>query len=66
MLEMNKMKAGETVEHPEWCRLLEDDCWSVLADDIETTEEYCKKCDFHKDNNPVNVMFTADDNERGK
>lgn len=54
------MKAGETVEHPDWCRLLHDDCWSVLYGHVKD-ENYCKKCEFHKNNNPVNIIFSSED-----
>jgi len=51
------IKEGQTIEHPKWCGLLCDDCWSVLLGAAD--EEYCKQCEceFHRDNNPVNHVF---------
>ncbi len=53
-------ETGETSKHPLWCRLMYDDCWSVLSGYV-TDEEYCTTCEFYKYNNPVNVLFTSEE-----
>ena len=38
-----------TVHHPVWCRLTDDDCWSVLNGDVAGADkgiEECKQCMF--------------------